>query len=111
MAKKITLNYNDKTYTLEYTRKSVETLERQGFNLSDIKKKPISTIPMLFSGAFLANHKFVKKDVIDRIFSKLKGKDELINTLIEMYAETMTSLMDEPEDDESEGNLTWSSSM
>ena len=36
MAKKLDFTYNGKEYTLEYTRKSIETMERQGFVASEI---------------------------------------------------------------------------
>ena len=105
MAKTFTIEHEGIEYTLEFTRKSVEAMERQGFVISDIGDKPMSTIPALFAGAFLANHKFVKREVIDAIFAGLPNKQEFIPKLAEMYAEPLEALMDEPE--ESEGNVTW----
>ena len=109
MAKTITIQYEGTEYTLEYTRKSIETMERQGFVVSDIEDKPMSTLPVLFAVAFLAHHRFVKRDVIDAIFLKMPRKGELINDLAEMYNEPLEALMDEP-DQESEGNLSWGAS-
>lgn len=103
MAKTISLEFNGRNYTLEYTRKSVETLERSGFVISDIGDKPVTTIPTLFWGAFLANHRAMQQSVTNEIFKKLKNKESLIDKLAEMYGETMDTLMDEPE----EGNLEW----
>ena len=108
MAKQLRFTYQDKEYCLEYTRKSVETMERNGFVASDIKEKPMTTLPALFAGAFLANHRFVKQDVIDAIFAKMTNKGELIGKLAEMYNEPIMALVDEPE--ESEGNLDWTAS-
>lgn len=108
MAKTITIQYEGTEYTLEYTRKSIETMERQGFVVSDIEEKPMSTLPTLFAGAFLAHHRFVKRDVIDAIFAKIPNKGEFIGKLAEMYNEPLEALMDEPE--ESEGNLSWGAS-
>lgn len=105
MAKTITFTYEDHEYTLEYTRKSIETMERQGFVVSDIEAKPMTVLPALFAGAFLAHHRFVKKEVIDEIFSKMTNKMDLVMRLAEMYNEPITALVDEPE--ESEGNLEW----
>ena len=65
MAKTIKINFEGTEYTLEFTRKSIETMERQGFVVGDIADKPMSTLPTLFAGAFLAHHRFVKKEVID----------------------------------------------
>lgn len=108
MAKTINLTYKGVDYTLEYTRKSIETMERQDFVISDIKSKPMSTLPTLFAGAFLAHHRFVKRDVIDAIFEKITDKEKFLEKLTEMYVEPIEALMEEPE--ESEGNLTWGAS-
>lgn len=106
MAKTITINYEGAEYTLEYTRKSIETMERQGFVLSDIKSRPMSTLPALFAGAFLAHHRYVKKEKVDAIFENLTNKEVLFEKLAEMYAEPLEALMDEPEEN-TEGNVTW----
>ena len=108
MAKTLTIKYNDSEYTLEFTRKSIEILEKRGFKIADIQEKPVSTLPMLFAGAFIAHHKFAKPEVIEEIFSKLKNKEELLGKLAEMYNEPILAMMDEPE--ESEGNLDWETS-
>lgn len=105
MAKQLSITYQDRHYCLEYTRKSVETMEKNGFVASDIQSKPMTTLPALFAGAFLANHRFVKQDVIDEIFRTMSNKGELIGKLAEMYNEPIMSLIDEPE--ESEGNAVW----
>ena len=108
MNKQLKFTYQDKDYCLEFTRKSVETMERQGFVASDITDKPMTVLPALFAGAFLANHKFAKKEVIDEIFSKMTNKTELIGKLSEMYNEPILALVDEPED--AEGNVDWTAS-
>ena len=108
MNKQLRFTYQDKEYVLEYTRKSVELMERKGFVASDIETKPVTVLPALFAGAFLANHRFVKQEVIDEIYSKLTNKSELISKLAEMYNEPIMALVDEPQ--ESEGNLDWTAS-
>lgn len=108
MAKTITFNFEGTDYTLEYTRATVATLEKQGFNISEISEKPLTTLPALFAGAFLAHHRLVKRDVIDRIYDKMTNKMDLVMRLAEMYNEPIEALVDEPE--ESEGNLTWGTS-
>ena len=108
MNKQLRFTYQDKEYVLEYTRKSVEQMERKGFVASDIETKPVTVLPALFAGAFFANHRFVKQEVIDEIYSKLKNKSELISKLAEMYNEPIMALVDEPE--ESAGNVDWTAS-
>lgn len=108
MSKQLTFEFEGNEYCLEYTRKSVEQMEKRGFVASDIINKPMSTLPVLFAGAFLAHHRYVKPEIIDKIFSKMKGKDNLIEKLAEMYNEPIMALIEEPE--EAEGNVDWTTS-
>lgn len=105
MAKQLIFTFEDKEYTLEYTRRSVAEMEKKGFVASDITDKPMTTLPDLFAGAFLAHHRFVKRDVIDTIYSKLTKKEDLIAKLAEMYNEPIMALVEEPEEDK--GNVNW----
>ena len=108
MAKQLRFTYQDKEYVLEFTRRSVEIMEKKGFVASDIETKPVTVLPALFAGAFLANHKYEKPEVIEKIYAKLTNKQELIGKLAEMYNEPIMALVDEPA--ESEGNLDWTAS-
>lgn len=108
MAKQLRFTYENKEYVLEFTRRSVEIMEKKGFVAADIETKPVTVLPALFAGAFLANHKFEKPEVIDKIYSKMTNKQELIGKLAEMYNEPIMALVDEPA--ESEGNLDWTAS-
>lgn len=108
MAKTITLNYDGREYLLEYTRTTIAEMERRGFRATDIDEKPMLTLPALFSGAFLAHHRGVKANVIDAIFNRIPEKEKFILALGEMYNEPLSSLLEEPEEDE--GNATWSQS-
>lgn len=104
--KSIHFNFEGKDYTLEYNRKAIEMMERRGFVASDLSDKPMTTLPLLFAGAFHMHHPYIKRDVIDRIFDKLGSKAELMTKLVEMYNEPMDAMMDEP----NEGNVEWSAS-
>lgn len=108
MNKQLRFTYQDKEYVLEYNRKSVEAMEKKGFVASDIETKPVTVLPALFAGAFLANHRFIKQEIIDEIYSKMTNKSELISKLAEMYNEPIMALVNEPE--ESAGNVDWTAS-
>lgn len=108
MSKQLRFTYQDKEYVLEYTRKTVEMMEKRGFIADDVNIRPMTTLPALFAGAFLANHRYVKQEVIDAIYAKMPNRGELIGKLADMYNEPIMALMEEPE--ESEGNLTWTTS-
>lgn len=105
MAKQLTFTYDGKDYTLEFTRRTVAEMEKKGFIASDITDKPMTTLPALFAGAFLAHHRFVKEDIINDIYSKLTKKEDFIGKLAEMYNEPILALVEEPE--KAEGNLDW----
>lgn len=105
MAKQLTFTYDGKDYTLEFTRRTVAEMEKKGFIASDITEKPMTTLPALFAGAFLAHHRFVKEDIINEIYSRLTKKEDLIGKLAEMYNEPILALVEEPE--KAEGNLDW----
>ena len=108
MSKQLNFEYKGTKYTLEFTRRTVEQMEREGFVADDLKSKPVTMLPTLFAGAFKAHHKFVKPDVIDEIYSKMTNKAGLIAKLAEMYNEPIMALIDEPV--ESSENLTWTQS-
>nr|DAP92766.1 MAG TPA: protein of unknown function (DUF5055) [Caudoviricetes sp.] len=105
MAKTLEFTYKGKDYVLEYTRRSVQEMEKRGFVAADADTKPMTVLPMMFEGAFLAHHRFEKKEVIDEIFSKMSDKENLIAKLAEMYNEPIMTLLEEPS--EKEGNVNW----
>ncbi len=105
MANKITFNYGGKQYVLEFTRESVEEMERRGFVAEDVLTKPLTVLPSLFAGAFIANHRFTKRKLINEIFSKIDDKGGLVNTLAEMYALVIEEFVDELE--KANKDVTW----
>lgn len=108
MSKQLNFEYKGTEYTLEFTRRTVEQMEREGFVADDVRTKPMTTLPTLFAGAFRAHHKYVKREVIDEIYAKMTNKADLIGKLAEMYNEPIAALIDEPV--ESSENLTWTQS-
>lgn len=107
MAKKITIPYAGKTYTLEYTRTTVKMMEKQGFKLDELSSMPLTMVTALFNGAFLVNHPNLKGDTKEKIYDGLKNRTKLVQTLVEMYAEAYNSLFDEDEEEADEGNSGW----
>lgn len=107
MAKQLNFEYENKEYTLEFTRDSIKQMEREGFVARDVANKPMNTLPKLFAGAFKAHHKFdTKQKKIDEIFELFKNKQALVEKLSEMYMEPMETLMDDDTIDE--GNaIAW----
>ena len=100
---KINLTYEKNEYVLEYNRQSVKTMESQGFVLEELTAKPMTMIPLLFNGAFIKNHRGIKRNLMDEIFEEIGDKTALMEALMEMYAETLGTLTD----GNGEGNATW----
>lgn len=108
MATKITINYQKKDYVLEYSRNSVKQMEQMGFVLDQIGDKPMTMVPMLVYGAFIKHNKGIKRSLVDEIYEHIADKigdndDGFVNTLVEMYSDTVNTLTDNKPVDE--GNL------
>lgn len=108
MSKKITFEYDGKPYTLEFTKRTVRQMEQNGFIASKIDDMPRTMIPMLFNGAFLANHPFMKDSLKEEIYEAMENKADLISVLGEMYNEPIEALVAEPE--EGAKNVKWTES-
>ncbi len=102
---KIAITHEKNTYELEFNRKSVRMMEGQGFNIDALTEQPVTMIPMLFYGAFSKNHTGIKRNLVDEIYESLPNKSGLITALVEMYAETVSSLMEG--NPSAEGNAVW----
>ena len=107
----ITVTYNNQSYDLEYSRNAVKAMEQQGFVLDQIGDKPMTMVPLLVYGAFMKNHKGIKRALVDEIYDHIvdrvgDGENGFLQTLLEMYAETVNTLTENNSVDE--GNAaTW----
>lgn len=108
MRKTLTFTFEGKEYVLEFTRETVRTMERMGFVADDLFIRPMTLLPDLFAGAFMAHHKGTKRKDIERIFNAMKDRGDLIGKLVEMYREPIAALTEEP--DEAVGNVEWTAS-
>lgn len=112
MSTQITVTYKKNDYVLEFSRATVKQIEDQGFVLDQLTEKPATMIPLLVYGAFIKNNRGIKRSLVDEIYENLvckvgkNGEEGFISVLAEMYAETVSSLMDDAPVDE--GNAaTW----
>lgn len=112
MSTKITVSYKNEDYVLEFSRDTAKQIEEMGFVLNEVSSKPATMIPLLVYGAFLKNNRGIKRKLVDEIYKNLTGKvnrageEGFINVLTEMYAETVSTLMEDAPADE--GNAaTW----
>ena len=107
MGKSITLTdkKSGNVYTLEYSRKAIEVMERQGFVSSEVADKPATMLPMLFRGAFIMHHPTARREALDALYDQIPDKTLLIEKLSEMYSEPLLSLIGD--DESAAGNVEW----
>lgn len=104
----IRFNFEGKNYVLGFNRKTVKQMENEGFNFDDMKVKPLTCVSDLFAGAFKMNHRFEKREVIERIHANIKDKDKITEKLVQMYSDTIKSLMADDDSEENENLIDWS---
>lgn len=106
MATKITVTYQKQEYVLEYSRQAVKQMEDQGFVMDQLGDKPMTMIPLLVYGAFMKHNRGIKRSLVDEIYENIVGKigkdgeEGFIQTLVEMYVETVQVLTDNDSVDE-----------
>lgn len=103
--KQLNFTFDGRDYTLEFTRRTAQRLEQRGFDINAVATKPLTMLPMLFSGAMYMHHPDVSLARCDEIYDALGGKNELVGKMAEMYAEQLNTLLeDNPE------NVHWTAS-
>lgn len=110
--KQITITYQGKAYTLEFTRATAADFIRQGFEPTDIfLKAPLATIPFVHC-AFKSKHPTVARKKVEEIFDEIpeNQKTSFLSALNTMFTETYTSLIGDEENGSAEGNATWEQS-
>lgn len=99
----ITITYHGKTYQVGYTRQAAQNAESAGFVASEVSGKPALMVPILVYYGFQAHNSGIKRKLVEEIYDQLKNKDAFVTALIDMYADTVNTLMD----DSSEGEAEW----
>lgn len=108
MNTKIRFTKNDKEYLLEYSRESVQAMERMGFDINELSSKPMTMLPLAFRGLFYKNHKYIKEKEVEEIYSQFKDRNKLIEAISTMLAETYNSLQENvDEEGNDKGNIDW----
>lgn len=102
----IVINYDGEKYTLGYTRATIRSMEKAGFNIRNFDNATVTTCEDLFAGAFLMRHRRIKAEKISEIYNHVEHKEDLMAKLIEMYSEALSTLMEEPDENDSK-KATW----
>ena len=106
MAQTIDFEYEGTKYTLEFSRATIKQMENTGFTIADLNRKPATSWPIFFSGAYLLHHRKLKEDKIREIYKHMTDKDRLMERLTEMYYEALSTLMDDPDEDDAK-KIVW----
>lgn len=111
MSKVINLTSVDgDVYELTFTRESAEATERAGFEVAEYldRKGLIKNSRALFTGAFIARNRGIKRRIVDELYNSIgNNKEELLGALLEMYLETTQSLIGNVEEEKGAKNATW----
>lgn len=79
---------NQRDYTLEFDRETVQWCEARGFKVEDVGDYPLTKVPELFFYAFRMHHKNISREKTNRIlFDDLGGMPEgMLERLIQLYS-------------------------
>jgi hypothetical protein len=107
MGKNIKFNFEGKEYVLEFNRKAIEMMEKRGFIAEDAIKTPLTSLPVLFNGAFQTHHKGITLETTNKMLDNLKDTTGLISKLTEMYNEPILALIDDTDEKNIEWEANW----
>ena len=94
MEKTLKFTDNGKEYTLAFTRETIIATEDMGFDLNTVMEKPITSVTLLWRGAFLEHHDTLTNAEVDALFDKI-DKNGLLEALLDLYKAPIESLFDE----------------
>lgn len=99
--KSITITDTDgKEYTLQFNRKVVLSMQRNGFTL-DFDRLYMCARDLI-SGAFRMHHPWMKWDEIEAVWMHQTGRSELLGHLANMFSAPAVDLMGDVSEDETE---------
>ena len=101
--KQITVRDKDNnSYVLTFTAETVQAIESRGFVLENLDKQPMTMMPHLLEGAFLAKEKSrVTPEKVIEIWQGIKDKKGLLQKLILLYNDPIDEMLVQ------EGNIGW----
>ncbi len=95
MSKKVIVDVEGVSYTLEFNRMAIRTLERAGFNPLNAEIAPVDTLYQLFWGATRMHHGTLTAEKSDSVLDALLDDGyelgDILESLSELYSEVFTS--------------------
>ena len=91
----ITDTESGEKYTLEFDKESIKFAERNGFNIDDLARYPVTKIEELFWYAFRKNHKRVDLLKARKLLEGIGAlPDDFIERLVNLYAKPYEAFSD-----------------
>lgn len=97
--RQLKLKIKDKDYILEYNRESIKWLEKEGFDMDNFLKKPVTYIEMLWQSLFIKNYSnVISSSLANKLmdsYSEEKGEAMLMKVIsfsIEEYKSFLDAL-------------------
>ena len=86
--------HGEEKYVLEFDRNSVRFAESQGFDVTAIDKKPLTSLSDLFYFAFRKNHPKMAREKTEEVLQDIGGiSTALVERLVALYNATLETLM------------------
>lgn len=101
--KQITVRDKDKnSYVLTFTADTVKATEARGFVLEELQRQPMTMLPLLLEGAFLAKeaNRVTPGQVIE-IWQGVRDKKTLLEKIVLLYNDPIDEML------VTEGNEEW----
>lgn len=98
---RITLKDKDETYTLDFSKESVQFAQRNQFRVEDVTDYLTAKVPEFFYYAFRMHHRKLAKNQTDAILEKIGGlTPKMFERLILLYNQAeMSNNVVQDEDD------------
>lgn len=100
LTKQITFEHNGVKYTAEYSRRTVDVLQKQfGVDVTALVKGDVNVLdlPAMFQCSLLMHHPNMKQETAMRLFDMMGDRSGLLQVLVEMVLGTVTTLYEEPD--------------
>ena len=97
----IDFEWEGSTYTMEFNRRSTEVLEKRlGVNIASTLSGDVEVtdLPNIFAASLLMHHPNMKPSTIETLYSLMGDKQGLMAALVELLANTVNSVFEEPEE-------------
>lgn len=103
----VKIKHEDKEYRIGFTRFTAKAMDAAGFDISEWASHMATSVPMIVHYAFKAKHPNISDHQAETIWAAQRGKNKLLHAMVESYAQTFGSLLDDNTDEDDKENVSW----